>query len=195
MPSIELIKAIAVTSELCGRTFSQAAAEVFVADLAAYPERQVIGALVRCRKEVRGMLTLADVISRLDDGRPGVEEAWSLLPYTEDKSAVWTVEMSQAFGVAVRLIDAGAMVEARMAFKETYQRLVTQARDAGKPVEWSVTLGHDPSQREAALVDAVDKGRISYERAQEFSPALSAPANIAPVIAGLVGLLRLRVPA
>lgn len=172
MPSAELIRAIAVTSELCGRTFSEAAAAVFVSDLAIYPEQQVLKALVRCRREVRGVLTLQDVVSRLDDGRPGVEEAWSMLPYTEDTSAVWTTEMSQAFGVCVRLMDEGAMVEARMAFKETYQRLVNQARDAGRPVEWHVTLGHDIRGRESVLMAAVDKGRISHEYARQFVPEL-----------------------
>lgn len=184
MPSPNLIRAIAVTSELCGRTFSEAAAAVFVSDLAAYPEEQVLKALVRCRKEVRGVLTLQDVVSRLDDGRPGVEEAWSMLPYTEQTSAVWTDEMSQAFGVALRLIEDGAMVEARMAFKETYQRLVNEARDAGKPVNWTVTLGHDVRGRESVLSDAVAKGRLSLSYARQFVPAL--PNKSSPQLAGPV---------
>lgn len=188
MPSPELIRAIAVTSELCGRTFSEAAASVFVADLACYPERQVLGALVRCRKEVRGVLTLADVISRIDDGRPGVEEAWSMLPMSEDASAVWTTEMSQAFGVAVRLIDAGSLVEARMAFKETYQRLVTQARDRGEPVEWHVTLGHDVKARESVLIDALDKGRITYEKASEYVPLIGVKVDEEPLRVAMTAL-------
>ena len=177
MASANLIKAIAVTSELCGRTFSEAAAAVFLSDLAAYPEHQVMKALTRCRKEVRGILTLQDVVSRIEDGRPGVEEAWAMLPYSEDTSAVWTTEMSQAFGVAVRLIDAGAMVEARMAFKETYLRLVTEARDAGIPVEWHVTLGHDVRGRESVLIAAVDAGRLTYDHAKQFIPELPMKAT------------------
>lgn len=171
MPSRELIQAIAVTAELCGRTFSPEAAAVFVADLAPYPEAQVLGALVRCRKEVRGALTLQDVISRLEDGRPGPEEAWALLPISEDQSAVWTVEMSQAFGVALPLIDAGEVVPARMAFKETYTRMVSQARDKGIPVMWNVTLGHDPNGRADVLMKAVQLERISMATAQTFLPA------------------------
>lgn len=177
MASSALIKAIAVTSELCGRTFSEAAAAVFMADLSIYPEAQVLKALVRCRREVRGVLTLQDVVSRLDDGRPGVEEAWAMLPYSEETSAVWTTEMSQAFGTCVRLIDEGAMVEARMAFKETYTRLVNQARDAGQPVAWHVTLGHDIRGRESVLMAAVDKGRITHEFARQFVPELPMKAK------------------
>ncbi len=178
MASPELIRAIAVTAELCGRTFSPEAAAVFVGDLALYPEPQIAAALVRCRKEVRGMLTLQDVISRLEDGRPGVEEAWALLPMREEQSAVWTSEMSQAFGVALPLVDAGEIVAARMAFKETYQRMVNQARDAGQPVEWYVSLGHDPRGRESVLMQAVSLGRITMDRAQAFLPGAAAPAEL-----------------
>ena len=177
MASAELLKAIAVTSELCGRVFSDAAAKVFVDDLSAYPEAQVIGALDRCRKEVRGVLTLADVVSRLDDGRPGAEEAWAMLPMTEADTAVWTVEMSQAFGVVVRMIDAGELIPARMAFKEAYTRLVSQARNQGIPNEWHVTLGHDKNGREAKIAQAVAQGRITESHAQKFIP-LPAPVKL-----------------
>jgi hypothetical protein len=175
MPSVELIRAIAVTAELCGRTFSAEAAAVFVDDLAPYPEFQVMKALVRCRKEVRGVLTLQDVVSRLDDGRPGAEEAWAMLPLSESQTAVWTLEMSEAFGIALPLIGAGEVVAARMAFKETYQRLVSQARDAGRAVCWSATLGHDANARESVLLQAVSAGRLTLAEARSHCPELPAP--------------------
>ena len=168
--SRELLQAIAVTSELCGRTFSEAAAKVFVSDLSAYPESQVMGALTRCRKEVRGMLTVQDVVSRLDDGRPGAEEAWSMIPQSESASTVWTAEMSQAFGVCLRLLDSGDKVAARMSFKETYQRMVSQAREKGKKVEWFVSLGHDPRGREAVVRAGVEAGRLTMEQARQYVP-------------------------
>jgi hypothetical protein len=108
MPSRELIEAVAVTAELCGRTFSEAAARVFVSDLSRYPETQVIAALGRCRREVKGILTVSDVVSRIEDGRPGVEEAWSMLPIRESQTAVWTDEMATAFGTCVALIERAA---------------------------------------------------------------------------------------
>jgi hypothetical protein len=154
MPSAALLEAVAVTAELCGRVFSEPAARVFVADLGGYPEASVMKALSRCRREVRGALTVADVVSRLDDGRPGPEEAWSMLPRTEAQTVVWTDEM---------------------AFKEAYQRLVSEARDAGKPVNWSASLGHDKLGREAALLDAVRMGRLELERARDYAPSLPAP--------------------
>jgi hypothetical protein len=70
--SSRLSEAVAVTLELTGTTLSEVAARMMADDLARYPEQQVMGALTRCRRELKGRLTIADVISRLDDGRPGV---------------------------------------------------------------------------------------------------------------------------
>ena len=181
--SPELIKAVAVTAELCGRTFSEPAARMFVSDLSAYPEDQVIRALARCRKEVRGVLTVSDVVSRLDDGRPGAEEAWAMLPKAESESAVWTDEMRESYAIARPLLSAGDEVAARMAFKEAYQRRVIDARDRCAPVRWEATLGTDPGQREQALERAVEMGRLTREHANNLLPA---PKDYAPEIAGLL---------
>lgn len=175
MPSIDLIKAVAVTAELCGRTFSPEAAAVFLDDLSAYPEDQVFASLRRCRREVRGMLTVQDVVSRLEDGRPGPEEAWALIPSDEAGSTVWTDEMAAAFGVAAPLVYAGEVIAGRQAFKESYLRNVAAARDAGKPVNWTPSLGHDPRGRAAAISEAVSKSRISYEQGCEYVPQLPKP--------------------
>lgn len=177
MASTSLLQAVAVTAELCGRTFSEAAARVFVQDLAAYPEQAVIAALARCRKEVRGVLTVHDVVSRLDDGRPGPDEAWSMLPLDESQSAVWTDEMAAAFGVARRLLENGDKVGARMAFREKYAKLVNEARDKGKRVNWSPTLGEDPYGRWSVLETAVKEGRLPLQYAQQFEPNLRLPMS------------------
>lgn len=177
MASVELIQAVAVTAELCGRVFSEPAAAMFVADLEGFDERSVIKALSRCRKEVRGVLTVVDVINRLDDGRPGAEEAWAQVPMTDLQSVVWTEEMAEAFGIATPLIEDGDMVAARMAFKEAYLRLLAKARDERKPVKWTPSLGEDKSGAAQVLTQAVAAGRLSYEHAQEVMPSLPAPAN------------------
>ena len=172
MSSRELVEPLMLTAEVCGTDLSEGAATMIAGELAEYDRNQVMSALRKCRLELKGRLTMAAIIERLDDGRPGAEEAWAMIPFDEATSAVWTTEMSQAFGVAIRLIDAGDMVGARMAFKETYQRMVSQARDKGELVEWTVTLGHDPSRRDAALMDAVEKGRLTLPQARQYSPTL-----------------------
>jgi hypothetical protein len=139
MASPELIQAIAVTAELCGRTFSPEAARVFVDDLAGFDERAIAAALRRCRREVRGALTVQDVVSRIDDGRPGPEEAWAMLPKDEATSCVWTDEMREAFGAALPLLEQGDKVAGVR---------VCQAR---QPQSKTPSLGFDPRGREGVL--------------------------------------------
>ncbi|QRF60225.1 hypothetical protein [Variovorax paradoxus] len=186
MASIELIQAVAVTAELCGRTFSEAAARMFVQDLSLYPEAAVLGALTRCRREVRGVLTVQDVVSRLDDGRPGVDEAWAMLPFDEQMSVVWTDEMSAAFGVVRPLLREGDRTAARFAFREAYAKAVNAARDAARPVSWWASLGHDLEGQSAVLREAVDKGRLTLQQAQEKVPQLPGAAKVAALALGAI---------
>ena len=182
-PSPALLEAIAVTAELCGRVFSAPAARVFADDIAAYPEPQVLAALRKCRREVRGALTVQDVVSRLDDGRPGPDEAWASIPKDEAVTVVWTEEMAQALGIVQPLLDDGDRVGARFAFREAYARLVAEARNAGRPVQWMASLGHDPQQRERAVIEAVEQGKLPAAHAQQFLPAPEAHPRIAALLA------------
>jgi hypothetical protein len=170
MATSRVLEAIAVTAELCGRVFSPAAARQFAADLSPYPEAQVLGALERCRREVKGVLSLADVISRLDDGRPGADEAWAMMPRDETQSVVWTDEMAVAYGLALPLLATGDAVAARVAFRECYTRVVTLARCERRPALWRLSPGRDPASRAAAITDAVEKGRLSREHAMALLP-------------------------
>lgn len=168
--SENLIKALTVTLEVTGTDMSKEAARVVLADLATYPEPQVLAALKRCMREVKGRLTLADIISRMDDGRPGPEEAWSMVPKDEAASAFWTTEIREAYGVAHALIASGDTVQARMAFLERYRNLVQLARDGRLPVQWEFSPGTDKAGRELVLLDAKDKGRISAQAVMGLLP-------------------------
>ena len=65
----------------------------------------------------------------------GVEEAWAIALKSRDETetVVWTTEMAEAFDRCRPVLDAGDEVGARMAFKDTYNRLVDEARRAGRP--------------------------------------------------------------
>lgn len=170
---IELIQAIAVTAELTGTELSQAAKQAMVEDLSGFAHAQVIAALNRCRKELRGRMTISDVIGRLDDGRPGPEQAWALSPKSESETAIWTEEMAKAYGVAAPLIQSGDTIQARMAFLEVYRAEVAKARDERLPVKWQISLGHDPQEREAVIVQAVADGKIGMDRATALIPNMA----------------------
>lgn len=172
-PSANLAKAVAVTSELTGTNLSEVAIRVMLDDLSKFPEEQVLGALVRCRKELKGRLTIADIIMRLEDGRPGPEEAWSMVPRSEYQSVVWTEEMAQSMPGVHSLLDSGDEVAARMAFKERYSKLVQQARDAGRQVSWSPSLGYDISGRTAVIEEAVRLKRLPLSSARMLLPDMT----------------------
>lgn len=171
MQSSKVLEAIAVTAELCGRSFTPAAARVFAQDLAGFSDDAVLSALTRCRKEVKGVLTVQDVVSRIDDGRPGVEEAWAMIPHDEESSVVWTQEMATAYGVAAPLIYEGDKIGARMAFKEAYAKLVADARDRKEPPHWMPSLGGNPSGRQMALIDGVRAKRLEMNHAMKLLEA------------------------
>jgi hypothetical protein len=176
--SLNLLKALTITAELTGTELSKDAVLVMLDDLNGYPEEQVITALSRCRKEVRNRVTLADIIARIDDGRPGVEKAWSMIPKDEDSSCLWTDEMREAFGAASPLMCDGDMIGGRMAFKETYEKLCMKARDEKKPINWTVSFGHDHRAREDAVLAGVRNKLITVDRAIYLLPSSDAVMNL-----------------
>lgn len=133
---------------------------------------------------VRGRFvpTPADVLAQIEvlvnDGRPGVEEAWAMVPQHESDTAVWTTEMAEAYGVASPLIAAGDKVGARMAFKEVYTRAVTLAKAAGRPAEWTLSLGSDLQHRRRTLRAAVEAGRITAAAAEEACPRIGSLSKL-----------------
>lgn len=164
---------IGATAEVVGHELSDTALEIMVRDLQRYEAGSVISALERCARECKYKLTLADIIERLDDGRPTPEEAWNTVDFDERATNVWTAEMSAAFFVALESIENRDRIGARMAFLEVYRRKVAEARAAGQPVEWLVSLGHDKEGRLTAIRDALDKQRITVEQARHYLPHLT----------------------
>lgn len=101
-----------------------------------------------------------------NDGRPGAEEAWaiSLAARDERDTVVWTHECAQAWGAAAQIMEMGDEVGARMAFKETYTRLVAEARARREPASWDVSEGFDKDRRRVAISQAIEVGRIPAGR-------------------------------
>ena len=143
---------------------------------------------VRDPQRGRFVAVPADIIAQLaaaaeQDGRPGPEEAWSIALRGADESAtvVWTDEIAQAWGVARQVLACGDEVGARMAFRESYQRIVGAVRKAGPAPYWWPSLGTDQHQRAAAIGEAVQLGRLPmtemlalphYEAAQTMPPEI-----------------------
>ncbi len=167
--SQELQDVVQATAEIYGKQMSKLGAIMYLKDLSHFTAEQVQAAMAKCRAELKFFPSVADVISRVEDGRPGIEAAWSMIPKDENGSIVWTDEMAEAFGVARGLIDSDP-IAARMAFKEKYSELISIARSKNKPANWTPSLGHSKDGRFAAMKEAVAKGRISSHQATKYLP-------------------------
>ena len=179
-----LLEAVKATYDVVGQATTDIQLAVTVEEVDGYPLPAVLSALSRCRKELR-KLTLADILDRLPGGHPGPEEAWAMIAKAmgnEALSLVWTDEMREAYGVACGVSDDP--VQARMAFKETYQRAVSEARAQRQSPRWSASLGHDPQGREGAVLEAVQKGRLTATHAKQLVPSLP---DLSPEIMQIVG--------
>lgn len=157
--------------EIYGRSLTRVGAQIMLEELKAFPESDVKKSISKCVRELRTFPTVADIVARIADGRPGPEEAWAMLPKDEYGSVVWTSEMAYAFGVCRHLLESDN-VAARMAFLEKYRALVAQNRSSGVKPEWSPSFGLDKSMRAAALRDAVEMGRITQDQALTTMPEL-----------------------
>lgn len=113
-----------------------------------------------------------ETICRVNDGRPGVEEAWAIAIAAQDETetVVWTWECGEAFRICKPVLDADGEVAARMAFKDAYNRLVMEARLERRPPKWIVCQGWDMRKREAALRKAVLAGLLPAPTAAALLP-------------------------
>lgn len=167
-----VLEGLAVTCAVTGTEMPEAAARAIVTALAAYPEQAVLAALARCQREIHGRLSLAAILERIDDGRPGPEEAWAASPLNERMAVVWTPEWSEAYFAALPHIEAGETIAARMTFIEVYRRRVAEARASGRAPRWVLSHGWDKAETENAVVEAARIGRITSERALQLLPQI-----------------------
>lgn len=177
----DLIKQLAVTYELCsGRMLSDGAMNAIVDEFDRHDPGDVSKALTRCMLECKGYISPADIISRIieQDGRPSPDEAWALVPKSEDDSVCWTKEMSESYGVCRHLFPD--MVAARMAFLSAYRERLQDARTSGKNVNWQMSLGHRRDERKDCLKTAVLDGKISASYALSLCPGIDPRLLVAP---------------
>lgn len=177
---------LVAVAEATGASLSPATIQVMMTRLRLYELDAVLSALDRCLLECKRPLTMADIVERMqqDDGRPGADEAWALCPKAEADAAVWTDEMRAAFFVAWPVLAGGDEIAARMAFKQSYDRLVREARDQRKPIAWALSAGQDRDATAQALEKAVELGRIGRGQAAAMLPALPDNGPIALLLAG-----------
>src|ERR1700747_675495 len=160
-------------AEYYDKTLSESQLGMFVEDLESITLEQLQFAIRKYRTNPKNVFfpmpsALLGIVME-EDGRPGIEEAWAMIPKDEGGSVVWTDEMREAFGAASNLLSEDP-IAARMTLKEKYGNLLAQSRHLKKPVKWVPSFGHDRQGRETALREAIDKNRITIGLAQRIMP-------------------------
>ena len=157
-----ILRGLGVTAELMGTPLSTDALEVMANDLIDVAEREgdIAVALVRCRREHKGRLTLAAVIDRLP-GRPqGADAAWD----TAVRARLWDESISVVLPRAIftafplSIWNHGDKVGARMAFKDAYPAALERHGGA-----MTVSLGEDAEGHAPCVLEALRNG-LDHER-------------------------------
>ena len=170
----KIMQAIAVTAELTGTQLSSNAMYVMAEDLLAYPLDKVLIALERCRRELKGRLTLAAILERVDDGWQSAEEAFNTLVAgweNEHLSILTTHTAMQAAESASALFNAGDKYRAGLAFKTAYERIVSEKKAKGIQPDWYVSAGLDKEQLAQLVTEAAAAGKITNDYALALLPA------------------------
>lgn len=166
-----------------GQTLTAGARMEFFKTMEPWPLREVEAGIEAHKADPergRFLPMPADIIAQIkgivaNDGRPGAEEAWAMALRSRDEAVtvVWTTEMAEAMGVCQPLLDLRDEIGARMAFKETYTRLVGVAREARKAPVWAASLGHNAQERDAVLLPHVQAGRLLHDVLSTKAPDLA----------------------
>lgn len=172
-------KLLSGTMELYNRMVSDDAARLWWASLAKYEFQEIRRAFSEYVTGPDGRFppVPATIIERLGTGLPKFpepNEAWAIgLKSTDEALTVcWTDEIAQAMGSAQPILQRGDEVGGRMAFIETYKRLVGEAKAAGRAPRWSMSYGDDPHMR------------IEAERQAQKAGLLPAPKPAAERLEG-----------
>lgn len=178
---MRVIQQLCATAEVLGQEIKPTTAALMAEDLARYPLDVIERALGRLRANSDGRLTLKAIVDVIEEGsgRLTANEAWAVALGALDESAtvIWTDEIAQAWAIARPILDAGDKIGARMAFIPAYDRLVKNAREEGRPVRWTPSLGWDENQRVQAINRAVDTGLLPAPEAQLYLPPPDVPVN------------------
>jgi hypothetical protein len=175
-----LLKEIVGLAEAFGEGLTAERQVIYATALADIPKDQLRRAVRAAINQLKWFPKVAELrelagalLNASNDGRPAPEEAWARMPKgrrMEENSIVWCEEERIAYAACRSLLLDGDRIAARMAFKETYEHEVAEARAQNRPVRWSVSVGFDVEHRLLTLAAGVQEKRITLEHALNFVP-------------------------
>lgn len=196
----EFTKILAASMAIYERQITSGVVDIFFAAMGQYPLAIVREALNRHLQDPEGGrfapkpadLIRQIVTAKAADGRPGREEAWSIALKASDEAETVMVseEILGALSIANQHLERGDKVAARMAFLESYDRLVGEKRAAGDPFKWNLSLGADKARRANAIQLAQAAGQIGRDEASDLlrihseEPMSAAGLSIVGLLSG-----------
>ena len=161
----ETFDILGATAEAMGAQLSAPALNLMADDLSEFSDEKIRYALKRLRQD-SARFTVRDIVNRMPGMWPGSEVAWSQAPRDENLTVITTREALAAWDVAQGLDS----VSGRMAFKEMYERSVSESKAEGRSPEWIVSLGLEPHSREQVILDGVKSGLLPPSKARVHLP-------------------------
>lgn len=162
--------------------------------LRGFPDGAVRASAVRYVTSNHFKPQLADIIKGCEAQSEGLwmgaDEAWALMPKSENDSAMLTDEIAQAMSAASPLLEMNDKVAARMAFKDAYNRLIEKAKVEGRQPRFFPSFGSDALGRVTMLSNAVMKKQITLDHATtalpEYAPDIVRMCGVTkhPLLAG-----------
>ena len=175
-----VINQLTILGEAFGERWTEERQEIYCTSLLDIPQERLRVAFKRACSELKWFPKIAELRElagflpgSANDGRPGPEEAWARMPKgdrMEEETIVWCDEERDAYGACRPLLREGDHIGARMAFKERYEREVSNARAQRRNVHWAISTGFDMESRLTTLADAIKQKRISTVGALPFVP-------------------------
>jgi hypothetical protein len=156
--------------------------------LIEYPIEHVLGSIQVHSRKSKFAPTPADVVaiieSRTNTKHIGPDEAWGIVlkSFDEAESVVMTQEMLDARCAAWSAWFDGDKIGVRMAFKDTYSRIIESAPSP----KWRLIAGWDKSRIEVAVEEAKLLGRLPDEYHANKHSLLGAPAAASVTCSGLI---------
>lgn len=175
----EALKFLLAVFEQSGSQSTPELARLLEMTFGEYDSQLLMKAGVEAMKQSKGRVTIAELQKHVDllrptdaDEHPSAEEAWALVPHSEDDTTYMTTEMMDAVsrGGVNSYLERRDFIGAERAFKKLYDENVAKSRAAGSKAKWHVTVGHDRSRRVVGLEKAVSKGIINSNQAYENDP-------------------------
>lgn len=177
----EFVKLMKSVMAVYGREFNGEVVTIWWEALKDYEFNAISQAMSAHTKTSEFAPTPASVLKHLPDtsGWLSPEEAWSALPKTEYDGGFVTQQIMSA--APFDALDRGDLIGGRMAFLETYKKLVTNAKAAGeKPAYFysAPSMGdYETKQgiKEQSLLIAKEKSWISPTTFQKYALELDRP--------------------